>query len=344
MEKAVIYEVKDSVATITLNRPDRYNAVNQALVDGISDSLNKASNDENVRSVVLTGSGKGFCAGADMSVFGQKATPEQRRDYLIDQYQPLLGKFFDLKKPIIGAINGTAAGVGASFALACDFRVMSSESAILFAFINIGLGPDGGASWLLSRQVGYSKALEIATSGKKVLGDECLELGLTNKIVEKNSILTQAQKWALELAKKCQNISYIKVETSPIATKVFQMVDATKDVLTIFGGAGGSYFIEEMRRGAKGTMPFCSQPKEFVKVWNLFQKGEEGEAINVFNKFIVPMSRLEIQTNDLCYHLHKQFLVKLGVIMTSHVRGPTMLPDPISQSEIDEMIDLMSNK
>ena len=164
MEQAVIYEVKDSVATITLNRPDRYNAVNQDLVDGISDSLNKASNDQNVRSVVLTGSGKGFCAGADMSVFAQKATPEQRRDYLIDQYQPLMGKFFDLKKPIIGAINGTAAGVGASFALACDFRVMSSESAILFAFINIGLGPDGGASWLLSRQVGYSKALEIATS------------------------------------------------------------------------------------------------------------------------------------------------------------------------------------
>ena len=149
---------------------------------------------------------------------------------------------------------------------------------------------------------------------------------------------------ALELAKKCKNISYIKVETSPIATKVFQMVDATKDVLTIFGGAGGSYFIEEMRRGAKGTMPFCSQPKEFVEVWNLFQKGDEEEAINIFNKFIVPMSRLEIQTNDLCYHLHKQFLVKLGVIKTSHVRGPTMLPDPISQSEIDEMIEQMSNK
>ena len=197
MEQAVIYEVKDSVATITLNRPDRYNAVNQDLVDGISDSLNKASNDQNVRSVVLTGSGKGFCAGADMSVFAQKATPEQRRDYLIDQYQPLMGKFFDLKKPIIGAINGTAAGVGASFALACDFRVMSSESAILFAFINIGLGPDGGASWLLSRQVGYSKALEIATSGEKIFGDECLKLGLTNKIVETNNILSQAQRLSL---------------------------------------------------------------------------------------------------------------------------------------------------
>ena len=202
MEQAVIYEIKDSVATITLNRPDRYNAVNQDLVNGISDSLNKASNDQNVRSVVLTGSGKGFCAGADMSVFAQKATPEQRRDYLIDQYQPLMGKFFDLNKPIIGAINGTAAGVGASFALACDFRVMSSESAILFAFINIGLGPDGGASWLLSRQIGYSKALEIATSGEKIFGNECLKLGLTNKIVETNNILSQAQKWASKLAEK----------------------------------------------------------------------------------------------------------------------------------------------
>ncbi len=78
-----------------------------------------------------------------------------------------MNQFFSLKKPIIGAINGTAAGVGAAFALACDFRVMSDQSGILYAFVNIGLGPDGGASWLLARQVGYSRALEIATSGKK---------------------------------------------------------------------------------------------------------------------------------------------------------------------------------
>ena len=149
---------------------------------------------------------------------------------------------------------------------------------------------------------------------------------------------------ALELAKKCQNISYIKVETLPSTMKVAQMVAATKNVLTIFGGAGGSYFIEEMRRGAKGTMPFCSQPKEFVEVWNLFQKGDEKEAINIFNKSIVPMNRLEIQTNDLFYHLHKQFLVKLGIIKTSYVRGPTMLPDPILQKEIDQMIEMMINK
>ena len=111
-------------------------------------------------------------------------------------------RFLALRKPIIGAINGSAAGVGAAFALACDFRVMSKESSILYAFINIGLGPDGGASWLLSRQVGYSKALEIASNGKKVLGEECLNLGLTNKLVDSSEILNTAKKWAFELSEK----------------------------------------------------------------------------------------------------------------------------------------------
>ena len=209
MEKAVLFEVNEGVALITLNRPDRYNAVNQDLVDGISESLNKAKNDDSIRAIVMTGAGKGFCAGADMMVFGEEATPEQRRDYLIDQYQPLMSQFYNLNKPIIGAINGTAAGVGAAFALACDLRVMSEKSAILFAFINIGLGPDGGASWLLSRQVGYSKAFEIAISGKKVLGQQCLELGLTNRVVknEKSGVLifeatspgTSLHKWFITL-------------------------------------------------------------------------------------------------------------------------------------------------
>ena len=202
MEKAVLFEVNEGVALITLNRPDRYNAVNQDLVDGISESLNKAKNDDSIRAIVMTGAGKGFCAGADMMVFGEEATPEQRRDYLIDQYQPLMSQFYNLNKPIIGAINGTAAGVGAAFALACDLRVMSEKSAILFAFINIGLGPDGGASWLLSRQVGYSKAFEIAISGKKVVGQKCLELGLTNRVVENEKILENAINWAKELANR----------------------------------------------------------------------------------------------------------------------------------------------
>ena len=131
MKKAVLFEVNKGVATITLNRPDRYNAVNQDLVDGISDSLKKCEQDDLIRAVVITGAGRGFCAGADLSVFAENTTAEERSQYIIDQYQPLMNQFFSLKKPIIGAINGTAAGVGAAFALACDFRVMSNESGIL---------------------------------------------------------------------------------------------------------------------------------------------------------------------------------------------------------------------
>ncbi|MBT4415470.1 MAG: enoyl-CoA hydratase/isomerase family protein [Flavobacteriaceae bacterium] len=201
MNKAVLIEIQDSIAIITLNRPDRYNSVNQDLLDGFNESFSIVENDDSIRAVVLTGNGKGFCAGADMSTFGL-ITPEQSRDYIVEKYKPLMKRFLGLKKPIIGAINGTAAGVGAAFALACDFRVMSKESAILYAFINIGLGPDGGASWLLSRQVGYSKALEIASSGKKVLGEECLSLGLTNKLVDNSEILDSAKKWAFNLSKK----------------------------------------------------------------------------------------------------------------------------------------------
>jgi enoyl-CoA hydratase/carnithine racemase len=201
MDKAVFIEIEGSVAIITLNRPERYNAVNQDLLDGFNESFSIVENDDSIRSVVLTGKGKGFCAGADMSTFGL-ITAEQSRDYIIEKYKPLMKRFLSLKKPIIGAINGTAAGVGAAFALACDFRVMSKESSILYAFINIGLGPDGGASWLLSRQVGYSKALEIASNGRKVLGEECLSLGLTNKLVDSSEIVNSAKKWAIELSEK----------------------------------------------------------------------------------------------------------------------------------------------
>ena len=109
MKKAVLFEVNKGVATITLNRPDRYNAVNQDLVDGISDSLKKCEQDDLIRAVVITGAGRGFCAGADLSVFAENATAEERSQYIIDQYQPLMNQFFSLKKPIIGAINGTAA-------------------------------------------------------------------------------------------------------------------------------------------------------------------------------------------------------------------------------------------
>lgn len=202
IDESVLFEKEGDIGIITLNRPARYNAVTDEVVQGITQAMNLIRKDDEIRAVVITGAGKGFCAGADMAVFGQ-VTPEEGRAYITGTYQPLMRTLFTLRKPIIGAINGTAAGVGASLALACDFRVMSNNSALLYAFINIGLGPDGGGSWLLARQVGYSKALQIAVEGKKITAKECLDLGLTNKLVQADTdLLTTAKGWAHQLAKR----------------------------------------------------------------------------------------------------------------------------------------------
>ena len=199
--ETVLLKKQENIAIVTLNRPDRYNAVTDELVTRLNEIIDEIRNDNQIRAVVLTGAGKGFSAGADMESFG-KLSPEDGRAYITRVYQTLLRNFQTLKKPIIGAINGTAAGVGASIALACDLRVMTPSSGILYAFVNIGLGPDGGASWLLTRQVGYSKAFEIAAEGKKIKAEECLSLGLTNKIVDEDQLLEAAIEWAKALAAK----------------------------------------------------------------------------------------------------------------------------------------------
>jgi dihydrodipicolinate synthase/N-acetylneuraminate lyase len=143
---------------------------------------------------------------------------------------------------------------------------------------------------------------------------------------------------ALRIADACPNVKYIKVETLPVTAKVQAMSDAVKGRLTIFGGAGGSYFIEEMRRGADGTMPFCSQPADFVAVWDAFQRGDEKAARARFDSTIMAINRLGNQGGDVFYHMHKQLLVRRGVIRHALVRGATTLPDPITQREIDELL------
>lgn len=199
---SVLYKKEDAVAIITLNRPDRYNAVNRDLNEQLQAALHRAGEDDEVRALVLTGAGQGFCAGADMENFSAGLKPEEGRDIITKTYQPLMRDFLTLQKPIIGAIHGSAAGVGAALALACDLRVMADNASLLYAFINIGLGPDGGAGWLLARQVGYSRAFQIAIEGKKVAADRCLELGLTNKVVSADKLLEETKAWAHQLAER----------------------------------------------------------------------------------------------------------------------------------------------
>lgn len=140
---------------------------------------------------------------------------------------------------------------------------------------------------------------------------------------------------ALRIARECEKVTTIKVETFPVTVKVAEMVAAASKTLTILGGANGTYFIEEMRRGAQGTMPYCSQPGVFVEVWNRFRAGDEAGARALFDARIMGVNRLVGQGNDTQHHLHKQFLVRQGIIRTAKVRGPTVPPDPVTQGEID---------
>ena len=199
-DEAVTTNVADNVMTITMNRPDKRNAMNEQLNDELIAALRSARGDEGVRAVVLTGAGKGFCAGADLTLFAQVDRPEFVREYVVDHYKVMMELITTMDKPVIAAVNGSAAGAGASLALACDFRVMAEDANIYQAFIKIGLVPDAGSCWLLARQVGYSKALEIATSGEPVDAAQCAELGLANRVVSNEELLEAATDWATRLA------------------------------------------------------------------------------------------------------------------------------------------------
>jgi 2-(1,2-epoxy-1,2-dihydrophenyl)acetyl-CoA isomerase len=187
---------------ITLNRPERRNAVTPALLQGLGAALDQANADPAVRAIVLTGAGKGFCSGQDLSAFGAMNSPEAVRTAVIENYKPVIMRMCTLGKPIIGAINGAAAGAGASLALACDLRVMAEDASLVQAFSNIGLVPDAGSSWFLVRLVGYSRAFEIAIEGERITAQRCLELGLTNRVTAAAGLLTEAQTWAQQLAQR----------------------------------------------------------------------------------------------------------------------------------------------
>jgi 4-hydroxy-tetrahydrodipicolinate synthase len=144
---------------------------------------------------------------------------------------------------------------------------------------------------------------------------------------------------ALRIATECPRVTHIKVETEPLAQRMSAMVAAASHLLTILGGAGGTYFIEEMRRGSQGTMPYCSQPEVFVEVWNRFRSGDEAGARALFDSRILALNKLSKQGNDTQHHIHKQLLVRLGVIRRATVRGPTVPPDAITQKEIDAQLE-----
>ena len=192
MNDSVTYAVRSAVATITLNRPQTRNAINDELLEGLRAALEQARDDGQVRAVVLTGAGKGFCSGADLAMFAGPITPDEVLEYLVGRYRPIIGLICSLPKPVIAAVNGVAAGAGASVALACDLRVMADDASLLQAFSNLGLVPDAGSTWFLSRMVGYSRAFELMSEAERIGAARCLELGLANQVVLAAELLDAA--------------------------------------------------------------------------------------------------------------------------------------------------------
>jgi 2-(1,2-epoxy-1,2-dihydrophenyl)acetyl-CoA isomerase len=200
--ETILYELQDSVVLITLNRPERRNAMNRELNRDLLAGFEQAAADDQVRAVVVSGAGKGFCAGADLAMFQPQPTPDQVYEMIISSYQPMMEVVTRMKKPVIAAVNGVAAGAGASLALACDLRVMAHDASIMMAFSNIALVPDAGATWFLTRLIGYSRAYEIAVEGNRIPAERCLELGLANKVVPAAHLDTISLAWARKLAER----------------------------------------------------------------------------------------------------------------------------------------------
>lgn len=180
--KFIDYQVKEGVATVTLNRPDVYNALNDALTYELQDVFKLIARDHEARVVVITGAGKAFCSGQDLKAVSGS---EKRSflDSLHKRYNPLISAMQSLPKPIICKLNGVAAGAGCSIALACDIIVAAEEATLIEVFINIGLVPDSGSSYFLPRLVGRAKAFEMCSMGNRIKGKEAMALGLVNKAV-----------------------------------------------------------------------------------------------------------------------------------------------------------------
>lgn len=195
----LVYSISNDVLTITLNRPEVFNAFNEAMKKEMNDALKEAEKDSNVRCVVIRGAGeKAFCSGQDLKEHGSKETRRSLKESLEKNYNPMIRKMRNMEKPIIGMINGVAAGAGMSLALACDMRIMVDHAKLIEAFIRIALVPDTGSHWFLPRLVGMAKAFEYSALGGDITAVEAERVGLVNKVVP----AAELEKTTMEIAEK----------------------------------------------------------------------------------------------------------------------------------------------
>ncbi|MBQ9662563.1 MAG: enoyl-CoA hydratase/isomerase family protein [Oscillospiraceae bacterium] len=199
-QRTPLYRAEDGVAWLTLNRPETLNSFTQDFVLEIDDAIQKADTDSAVRVLVVTGEGRGFTSGGNLSELAEMNRDRQRAIYDVDSTADMVRLLYNVKKPVIAAINGPAFGAGIAMAMACDILIASEKAQFGYSFTGLGFCPDSGATWFLTQKVGYNKACEILFSAKTLKAEELLNLGLVNRVVGAEELLPVTEQIARRIA------------------------------------------------------------------------------------------------------------------------------------------------
>lgn len=206
--EAILYDVEDGVATITLNKPERLNAFDDQMLTEWHDAIVEADQDSNVRAVIITGAGRGFCSGMNVAaeasgsgILRTEATVSTRRHSLRDRVHPIPRALIQLEKPYIAAINGAAAGAGMDMASMADIRFASSTARVGMTYVRMGLIPGDGGTYSLPRIVGTQKALDMIWTGKMITAQEALEIGYVMAVYEPDELMPKVKEYAKQIAR-----------------------------------------------------------------------------------------------------------------------------------------------
>lgn len=197
--ETILFDVKEGVASLTLNRPDVFNAFNEQLSADVNDALKKVSKDKSIRVLVISGAGKAFCSGQDLkAIAGSKN--RSLSDSLYKRYNPMIKAIRNLPIPVICKLNGVAAGAGCSLALACDMIIAAENASLIEVFVNVGLVLDSGSSYFLPRLLGSARAFELATLGSKVTAQQAADWGMVNRVVKLEDLEDEVNRLAIHFA------------------------------------------------------------------------------------------------------------------------------------------------